>query len=198
MKSSGINVRVARFAGPLSLLALLAPAIAAFAEPAAEPAGEAAYLGRWDLTLHAPHRDYPSWLELTAVAGTLRARLVSRWGHARYLPEASITNGHLRFVSPKDAEASRDDMVFDGQLVGHTLEGVISGQDGPVDLVGRARALARAHRGAALGQATAAVQWQEPGGLALERSRREGSLDRRGWRAAQPGQGAGTHHQPAL
>jgi hypothetical protein len=126
-----MSVRVAWCARLLALLPLLAPALATSAEPAADPAGEAAFLGRWDLTLHAPDREYPSWLELTDADGTLRARLVSRWGHARYLPEASITDGHLRFVSPKSDEESKDDMVFDGQLVGQTLEGVISGQDGP-------------------------------------------------------------------
>jgi len=122
-------VRLAWCAG---LLALLAPALVAQAAPAANagPVGEAAYLGRWDLTLHAPNRDYPSWLELTDTDGTLRARLVSRWGHARFLPEVSITDGHLRFVSPKSEEERKDDMVFDGQLVGKTLEGVTSGQDG--------------------------------------------------------------------
>ena len=127
-----MSARVAWCTSPMCLVVLLAPALAAFAAPAAtaEPAGEAAYLGRWDLTLHAPNRDYPSWLELTDTDGTLRARLVSRWGHARFLPEVSITDGHLRFVSPKSEEERKDDMVFDGQLVGQTLEGVTSGQDG--------------------------------------------------------------------
>ena len=121
-----------RFACCAFLLVLLAPALVTAATPAAPtgPAGEAAYLGRWDLTLHAPDRVYPSWLELTDTNGTLRARLVSRWGHARDLPAASIENGHLRFVSPKEDEERKDDMVFDGQLVGDTLEGVTSGQDG--------------------------------------------------------------------
>jgi len=124
-----MSVRLARCA---SVLLLLASVFVAPAAPAAdaEPTGEAAYLGRWDLTLHAPDREYPSWLELTDTDGTLRARLVSRWGHARELPEASITDGHLRFVSPKSEEDRQDDMVFNGQLVGQTLEGVTSGQDG--------------------------------------------------------------------
>lgn len=108
------------------LFALLAPVLAL----AAAPAGEGTYLGRWDLTLHAPDRNYPSWLELTDTNGTLHARLVSRWGHARELPQVSLLDGHLRFVSPKDEEERKDDMVFDGQLVGDTLEGVTSGQDG--------------------------------------------------------------------
>lgn len=97
---------------------------------AAAPASEAAYLGRWDLTLHAPGREYPSWLELTDAGGTLHARLTSRWGHPRELPQVSLADGLLRFVSPKEEEDRKDDMVFEGHLVGDTLEGVTSGQDG--------------------------------------------------------------------
>src|SRR3984893_9356571 len=32
------------------------------------------FLGRWDLTLKTPLRDYPSWLEITQDDGQLRAR----------------------------------------------------------------------------------------------------------------------------
>jgi hypothetical protein len=130
-----MSARLTWCASLLALLPLLAPALAAAAVPvvtavAAAPVGVAAYLGRWDLTLHAPDREYPSWLELTDTDGTLRAMLTSRWGHPRFLPEVSIIDGHLRFVSPKSEEERKDDMVFDGQLVGQTLEGVTSGQDG--------------------------------------------------------------------
>jgi hypothetical protein len=33
------------------------------------------FLGRWDLTLKSPLRDYPSWLETTQEDGQLRARM---------------------------------------------------------------------------------------------------------------------------
>src|ERR1700721_168802 len=39
-------------------------------------------LGRWDLTLKTPLRESPSWLEITQEDGQLKARMVSRWGHA--------------------------------------------------------------------------------------------------------------------
>jgi len=42
-----------------------------------------AFLGRWDLTLRAPGREYPSWLELREDAGQLKAEMVGRWGNAR-------------------------------------------------------------------------------------------------------------------
>ena len=89
-----------------------------------------AFLGRWDLTLKTPLRDYPSWLEITQENGQLRARMVSRWGHARPLPKIEISNDRITFVSPKEEEERKDDMVFEGKLSGHTLEGTTTGPDG--------------------------------------------------------------------
>ena len=86
-----------------------------------------AYLGRWDLTLKAPDRDYPSWLQLTEESGQLRAEYVGRWGNARPLPKADFSHGVLTFVSPKDEENFPQDMVFTGKLVGRFLEGTITG-----------------------------------------------------------------------
>jgi hypothetical protein len=88
------------------------------------------FLGRWDLTLKTPSREYPSWLEITQESGQLKALLVSRWGHARPLPKIEISHGQITFVSPKDEEDRKDDMVFVGALSGQKLSGTTSGQDG--------------------------------------------------------------------
>jgi hypothetical protein len=98
-----------------------------FAEnkPAVEP-----YLGRWDLTLKAPDREYPSWLEITQENGQLKAQMVSRWGNARPLPKIELSDGKLTLVSPKEEEDRKDDMVFEGKLTGETLSGTTTGQDG--------------------------------------------------------------------
>src|SRR5277367_6592526 len=80
--------------------------------PASASPSDAAFLGRWDLTLKAPDREYPSWLELSEEHGQLKAEMVGRWGNARPLPKVQITNGHLKFVSPKEEEDRKDDMVF--------------------------------------------------------------------------------------
>jgi len=88
------------------------------------------YLGRWDLTLKAPDREYPSWLELRLEGGQLKADLVSRWGNARPLPKVEISNGRLTFVSPKEEEERPDDMVFEGTLVGNKLSGTANGPNG--------------------------------------------------------------------
>ncbi len=88
------------------------------------------FLGRWDLTLKSPDHEYPSWLEIRQEDGQLRAQMVSRWGNARPLPKIELANGTLTFVSPKEEEDRKDDMVFKGKLVGSTLSGTTTGQDG--------------------------------------------------------------------
>lgn len=92
----------------------------------------APFLGRWDLTLKAPDREYPSWLELSQENGQLKAIMVGRWGNARPLPKVEITGGHLKFVSPKEEEDRKDDMVFEATLTGNRLSGTTTGPDGAV------------------------------------------------------------------
>jgi hypothetical protein len=89
-----------------------------------------AFFGRWDLTLRAPDHDYPSWLELREENGQLKAEMVGRWGNARPLPSVELSNGQLRFVSPKEEEGSKADMVFEGTLSGKILSGKLNGPDG--------------------------------------------------------------------
>ena len=90
------------------------------------------FLGRWDLTLKAPDREYPSWLEVSQENGQLKAQMVGRWGNARPLPKVEIANGHLKFVSPKEEEDRNDDMVFEATLSGNRLSGTTTGPDGTV------------------------------------------------------------------
>lgn len=96
---------------------------------ASKPSAES-FLGRWDLTLKTPTREAPSWLEITEDNGQFKARMVSRWGHARPLPKIEIANDHIVFVSPKEEEERKDDMVFEGKLVGEEMDGTTTGPDG--------------------------------------------------------------------
>ncbi|MBZ5527588.1 MAG: DUF1080 domain-containing protein [Acidobacteriia bacterium] len=98
------------------------------------PAEESAkpFLGRWDLTLKAPEREYPSWLELREEEGQLKAQMVGRWGNARPLPKVEIAHGRFTFVSPKEEEGRSDDMVFQGTLSGQILSGTTTGPDGAI------------------------------------------------------------------
>ncbi len=80
--------------------------------------------------------------------------MVGRWGNARPLPKAELSNGHLTFVSPKEEEDLPQDMVFEGTLTGKTLSGTVTGpKDGPWKWSGqRAPAL----------KANAAPKWGKP------------------------------------
>jgi hypothetical protein len=130
------------------------------------------FLGRWDLTLKTPLREYPSWLEITQQDGQLGARMVSRWGHARPLPKCELANGRITFVSPKEEEDRKDDMVFEGKLSGKTLVGTTTGPDGtPWQWTGeRAPSLKR----------NIAPKWGEP--MQLFNGR-----DLTGWKMSDPG-----------
>jgi hypothetical protein len=109
----------------LSMQAYSAPKNSADTTASIQP-----FLGRWDLTLKTPVREAPSWLEITQENGQLKARMVSRWGHARPLPKCELSNGQLTFVSPKEDEERKDDMVFVGKLSGKMLVGTTTGPDG--------------------------------------------------------------------
>jgi hypothetical protein len=140
----------------LPMVRLAALAVLALAPPAAAAATPAQpYLGRWDVTLHTPQRDWSSWLEIREEHGQPRVRMVGRWGHARWLPQASIVDGHLRFVSPKEEEGRTDgDMVFDAVRAGAELQGTTTGPDG-------AAWTWRARRAPVL-KAASAPQWGAP------------------------------------
>lgn len=114
----------------LALLTLLASACScanAGSTPDADP-----FLGRWDITLQTPQREFASWLEISQDHGELRARMVGRWGHARMLPHAELVNGGIRLVSPKDEEDTATDLIFEGRLSGKSLVGTTSGPDSTV------------------------------------------------------------------
>ena len=99
------------------------------ASSASGPA-EKEFLGRWDLTLKAADREYPSWLEVSEENGQLKAQYVGRWGNARPLPKTELSKGHLVFVSPKEEEDAKEDLTFDGTMAGGKLSGTVNGPDG--------------------------------------------------------------------
>jgi len=91
-----------------------------------------AYLGRWDLTLMSPDREYPSWLEVSEEGGSLKARMVGRWGHAHELRKVEFAKGKLTFASPKEEEETSADITFEGELAGNALTGTVDGLTGGV------------------------------------------------------------------
>ncbi len=122
---------------------------------AAQSAGSshAAFPGRWDLTLKAPDGAHPSWIEIDDKDGQLSARFTGRWGNARPLPKIEIDGDKITFVSPKDEESTKEDLVFSGTLKGKTISGTIAGFDAPWTWTGvRAPSLER----------TGTPQWGQP------------------------------------
>ena len=91
----------------------------------------AAFAGRWDLTIQeADQKQLPSWLELSFGPGGWKANFVGRWGNARPLPKVVVREDQIQFVSPKEEEGSRNDLVFEGKLAGGILTGSARGPDG--------------------------------------------------------------------
>ena len=111
----------------LTLLAFACSCAKAGSRSDADP-----FLGRWDITLQTPEREFASWLEISQDNGELRARMVGRWGHARVLPRAELVNGAIRLVSPKEEEGTTTDLIFEGRRSGTSLVGTTSGPDGIV------------------------------------------------------------------
>ena len=130
------------------------------------------FLGRWDLTLKTPDRESPSWIEIVQQNGQVSAQFVGRWGNARPLPKIEIEGKHITFVSPKEEEGFKDDLVFDGTLTGKILSGTTTGQDGtPWTWTGvRAPALDKA----------SAPKWSKP--IQLFNGK-----DLAGWKMSKPG-----------
>ena len=130
------------FAAAVAIAFAFSPAAAgaqpsAAASPAAESASLRPFLGRWDLTVKTPGRERPSWIEVEEQNGQLSAQFVGAWGHARALPKIEIHGNRISFVSPKQDEGRKDDMVFEGTLSGKTLSGTTTGPDGtPLTWIG--------------------------------------------------------------
>ena len=90
-----------------------------------------AFADRWDLTITATDKKHlPSWLELKNENGTWKAVFVGRWGNARPLPKVAIHGDQIEFVSPKEEEGSKNDLMFEGKLAGKSLSGSAQGPNG--------------------------------------------------------------------
>ena len=112
------------------------------------------FLGRWDLTLKAPDREYPSWLELSEEGGQLRAKMVGRWGNPARFRKCQYRMAISRLSLRRRKRNATADMVFEGTLTGNQLSGTVAGPDGAIwTWTGRrAPALKR----------TGTVQWGKP------------------------------------
>jgi len=133
-QTAHINISRMKFGsrGCLTALLFCGVSVLAMSLNAEESRRELAFAGRWDLTVtdEATKRQMPSWLELNLDHDTWKARFVGRWGNVRPLPTVKINGDEIHFVSPKEEEGSKTDLVFDGKLRGKTLSGTAIGPDG--------------------------------------------------------------------
>jgi Domain of Unknown Function (DUF1080) len=105
-------------------------------------------IGRWDLVMHGPDGDYPSWLEVRLSGHkTLVGSFVGRFGSARPISRVEFDQGRMRFSIPPQWEDRKDDQVLEGRLEGEKLQGETTDEQGRrVTWTGsRAPALKREH-----------------------------------------------------
>ena len=132
---------------PILLLATLSAAMPVFAAPGvtfapatpavpAVPATRAdadtsSIIDRWDITVHQPGREVPSWLEITRSGiRTLVGRFVGGGGSARPISKIEYANGKLSFSIPPQWERDNRDLFVEGSLQGDSLTGTLTNPDG--------------------------------------------------------------------
>jgi hypothetical protein len=109
-------MRLKQLAVLVTLLSVVcAPAPAQERKPYVPPP----LIGRWDLVVHGPEGDYPSWLEVTLSGReTLVGRLVAAFGSARPIGQVFYDRGGFRFSLPVQFEELKQDMWFKGKMEG--------------------------------------------------------------------------------
>ena len=63
------------------------------------------FIGRWDLSIKAPTRELPSWIEVSEEQGQPKVVMVGVSDHATPLAKVEIKEGEIQFVSPKIGRA---------------------------------------------------------------------------------------------
>jgi hypothetical protein len=101
------------------------------ATPRMSVAPDTLVLGHWDITIHTPEGDRPSWLELwlsgrDAVVG----RIVGIVGSARPISSVQVTGDSLHFAVPHQWENGDGDLTVDGRLTSNRLAGTMTFPDG--------------------------------------------------------------------
>ena len=123
--------KLSRTIAATTLLALCQVALRAEAADDKTNSPRDGFAGRWDLTINEPAgKTLPSWIELRQTSGTWNASFVGRWGNARPLQKVLVRDQHIQFVSTGKEEGSKNDLVFEGQLVEGHLAGTAKGPNG--------------------------------------------------------------------
>ncbi|HEX9512441.1 MAG TPA: DUF1080 domain-containing protein [Puia sp.] len=82
--------------------------------------------GRWDITVHQPGKEVPSWLEIThSGLSTLVGRFVGGGGSARPISKINYNEGKMSFSIPPQWERENRDLSVEGSLQGDSLTGTL-------------------------------------------------------------------------
>ncbi|WP_461414060.1 3-keto-disaccharide hydrolase [Gemmatimonas sp.] len=88
-------------------------------------------IGRWDLTVQAPDRTYPSWVEVYLSGHkTLVGKFVAGGGSARPISKVTFSNGRVQFALPPQWEVEPNDVQVDATLANDKLTGTITQPNG--------------------------------------------------------------------
>jgi len=98
----------------------------------ASPAGDDAFLGRWDITATGSRGGLPRfcWLELKRDSGTLTGRFNPGGGAVFDLPQVGIENGELKFQYPRGNPPNQTQQVWRATVENERLQGttVVNGE----------------------------------------------------------------------
>lgn len=85
-----------------------------------------ALLGRWDITVHAPGRDFPSWLEVYRSGSRFMVgRFVGGGGSARPISRVNLEGGKMSFSIPPQWEDEDHDLRVEAGFQGDSLVGTM-------------------------------------------------------------------------
>jgi Domain of Unknown Function (DUF1080) len=92
----------------------------------AKDGSDTVLLGRWDITVHQPGREVPSWLEITR-SGSRRlvGRFVGGGGSARPISKVNYTDGKMSFSIPPQWEQEDKELSVEGSFQGDSLTGTM-------------------------------------------------------------------------
>jgi hypothetical protein len=80
-------------------------------------------VGSWDLTVHRPSGEFPSWFEITENDGSYEGRYVGIWGSSRPILSIQLDGNDLEFALPSQYEGVKTDLVFRLTVDGDTCTG---------------------------------------------------------------------------
>lgn len=81
------------------------------------------FLGSWDLTVHRPSGEFPSWFEISESNGEISGRYVGIWGSSRPILSIFLDGDSLNFALPNQYEGIETDLKFELKLEGDQCTG---------------------------------------------------------------------------